>query len=150
MLKSKKHQQRTLFVIALVLGFSLTVGFALKALNENINVFFTPTEINIGPPDSGQVIRLGGMVLTGSVTRTDDLMNVFTLTDFEHETVVRFKGILPDLFREGQGIIARGVLNADNVFVADEVLAKHDENYMPAEIADAMKASGKMDTEFKP
>ena len=110
------------------------------ALNQNINLFYSPEEIIAGEAPVDRVIRAGGMVVDGSVVRSSsDLGVTFEISDLrESQVTVQNRGILPDLFREGQGIIARGRLMGDGIFLADEVLAKHDENYMPPEIADVV------------
>ena len=110
------------------------------ALNQNINLFYSPEEIIAGEAPVDRVIRAGGMVVDGSVVRSSsDLGVTFEISDLrESQVTVQYRGILPDLFREGQGIIARGRLMGDGIFFADEVLAKHDENYMPPEIADVV------------
>ena len=139
-----KRKKRMAFVIAVVAGVSLAVGLSLYALNQNINLFFSPTQIANGEAPVGQRIRAGGMVVDGSVKRDQKTLKVnFGLTDYESKVTVEYTGILPDLFREGQGIVAQGAMNADGVFVATEVLAKHDENYMPPEVKDALDAAGK-------
>ena len=120
----------------MVAGVSVGVGLALKSLDENIMFFFTPTEVMAGEAPPNKLFRMGGMVVNGSVSRPGDGLTVqFDLTDNERQVTVRYAGILPDLFREGQGIIANGKLNDRGEFVAQEVLAKHDENYMPPELA---------------
>ena len=120
----------------MVAGVSVGVGLALKSLDENIMFFFTPTEVMAGEAPPNKLFRMGGMVVDGSVSRPGDGLTVqFDLTDNEQQVTVRYAGILPDLFREGQGIIANGKLNDRGEFVAQEVLAKHDENYMPPELA---------------
>jgi cytochrome c-type biogenesis protein CcmE len=120
----------------MVCGVALGVGLALKSLDQNIMFFFTPTEVMAGKAPQNKLFRIGGMVVEGSVARPGDGLTVqFDLTDNEQSVTVRFAGILPDLFREGQGIIANGKLNTSGEFVAEEVLAKHDENYMPPELA---------------
>ncbi len=122
------------------MGLSLCLGLILYALSQNINLFYTPTEIASDMAPMDKTIRVGGMVVDGSFTRGDKLNVEFTLTDFENTLVVQYNGILPDLFREGQGIVAQGVLNANGHFEAKQVLAKHDENYMPPEIAKLKQA----------
>ena len=123
-------------VALLVLGVSLTGYFGLRAFNDNLLYFFTPTDVAENKAPLGKSFRLGGLVVTGSVIRED--MNVtFSLTDNNKTIKVSYEGILPDLFREGQGIVATGSLNQD-LFIANTVLAKHDENYMPPEVADAL------------
>jgi cytochrome c-type biogenesis protein CcmE len=124
-------------VVMLVLGISLAGYFALKAFNDNLLYFFSPTDVVEGRAPIGKSFRLGGLVENDSVVRDD--MNVsFTLTDNANSMQVSYVGILPDLFREGQGIVATGSLS-QGLFVASEVLAKHDENYMPPEVADALE-----------
>jgi len=128
----------------MVTGIAIGVGFALKSLDENIMFFFTPSEVAKGKAPRDRLFRIGGMVVNGSVSRPGNGLTVqFDLTDNVNNVTVRYTGILPDLFREGQGIIANGKLDKDGAFVAQEVLAKHDENYMPPEVAAAMqKAQG--------
>jgi cytochrome c-type biogenesis protein CcmE len=123
--------------LLMVAGVATGVGFALKSLDQNIMFFFTPTEVVSGKAPTDKLFRMGGMVVAGSVDRPGDGLTVrFDLTDNEQVVTVRFAGILPDLFREGQGIIANGKLSGSGDFIAEEVLAKHDENYMPPELAD--------------
>jgi len=139
-----KRKQRLILVIFLVVGFSVVIGLAMYTLSKNINLFYSPTQIAAGEAPLGARIRAGGMVVEGSVQRdTESLAIYFELTDYEANAKVEYTGILPDLFREGQGIVALGRLNKDGVLVADEVLAKHDENYMPPEVADALNKSAK-------
>jgi len=114
-------------------------------LSGNINLFFPPVEIAEGKAPVGQSIRVGGMVVEGSIVRsTDSLKIAFELTDYQATVPVVYEGILPDLFDEGQGAVAAGKLNEDGVLMATEVLAKHDENYMPPEVAEALEASAAM------
>ncbi len=129
--------KKRLFLISLmVVGVAVGVGFALKSLDENIMFFFTPTEVMSGKAPQNKLFRMGGMVVEGSVSRPGDGLTVqFDLTDNEKQVTVRYAGILPDLFREGQGIIANGKLDDKGDFIAQEVLAKHDEEYMPPELA---------------
>ena len=141
-----QRRNRLLLLTFVVMGAGTAVGLALMALNENINLFYAPDQIVQGEAPVGQVIRAGGMVKTGSIERsTTDLKVNFVASDLMgSEFTIQYEGVLPDLFREGQGVIARGQLNADGLFVAEEVLAKHDENYMPPEIVDALaKAADK-------
>ena len=133
-----KRQNRMILVALLVLGISLAGYFGVKAFNDNLLYFFTPTDVLDGKAPQGKNFRIGGLVQTGSVVR-NDLLVFFTLTDNEKSIEVQFEGILPDLFREGQGIVATGSISAENVFRATEVLAKHDETYMPPEVAEALK-----------
>lgn len=134
-----KRRKRLLLIVALIVGVSITVGLVLKAFNQNLMYFYTATEVKKGLVPQGQMIRLGGVVVEGSVSRpNNDVMIEFKLTDNKSEVKVQYSGILPDLFKEGQGILAHGQLNQQQVFIADEVLAKHDENYMPPEVADSL------------
>jgi cytochrome c-type biogenesis protein CcmE len=134
------RKKRLALIGLMVAGIAVGVGFALKSLDENIMFFFTPTEVAEGKAPQGRLFRMGGMVVNGSVSRPGDGLTVqFGLTDNNENITVRYTGILPDLFREGQGIIANGKLGEDGAFVAQEVLAKHDENYMPPEVAEAMQ-----------
>lgn len=135
--------QRLVLIGMMVIGVAAAATFALNAFNENIMFFFSPTEVEAGKAPANATFRLGGMVVEGSVKRPgDDLLVAFVLTDFEKTVSVEYTGILPDLFREGQGIVSRGRLRTDGVFVAEEVLAKHDENYMPPEVAESLKPKG--------
>ena len=139
------RRQRFILVGLLVLGVSVALGLALLALKENINLFFSPTQVKAGEAPQQASFRLGGMVVEGSVQRPDtDLSVEFVLTDTVEQVTVTYKGFLPDLFREGQGIVAQGMLNSNGIFEAKQVLAKHDENYMPPEVADALKKAKEM------
>ncbi len=134
------RKQRLILILLMLAGIALAVTFALKAFNENLMYFFSTTDVAEGHAPENTLFRLGGMVVNGSVERPGDGMTVrFKLTDYNSEVTVEYTGILPDLFREGQGIVAKGRLNDKGVFVAEEVLAKHDENYMPPEVADSLK-----------
>ena len=134
------RKQRLIIILAMLAFVGIASGFALKAFNENLMYFFSTSEVVGGKAPQDALIRLGGMVVDDSVNRPgDDLLVRFTLTDFAEQVVVEYTGILPDLFREGQGIIAKGRLNEQGVFIAEEVLAKHDENYMPPEVAESLK-----------
>ncbi len=137
----KKRQSRMIFVAILVLGVALAGYLGIKAFNENLLYFFSPTDVVEGKAPAGKSFRLGGLVATGSVKR-DGIKVDFDITDGANTFGVKYEGILPDLFREGQGIIATGSLN-DKTFVASEVLAKHDENYMPPEVAEALEKAKK-------
>ncbi|MCI0667357.1 MAG: cytochrome c maturation protein CcmE [Methylococcaceae bacterium] len=138
------RKQRLVLIVLMVAGIAVAVGFALNAFNENLMFFFSPTQVVAGEAPRDHAFRLGGMVVDGSVKRPgDDLLVRFDLTDFEEVVSVEYTGILPDLFREGQGIVSKGRLREDGIFVADEVLAKHDENYMPPEVADSLKKPSK-------
>ena len=139
------RRQRFILVGLLVVGVSVALGLALLALRENINLFFSPTQVKAGVAPKQASFRLGGMVVEGSVRRPDaDLSVEFMLTDTVEQVTVTYKGFLPDLFREGQGIVAQGMLNSNGIFEANQVLAKHDENYMPPEVADALKKAKEM------
>jgi cytochrome c-type biogenesis protein CcmE len=136
------RKQRLYLVLFVVLFSSAAVGLVVYGLSGNINLFYPPAEIASGKAPVGQSIRVGGMVVENSVQRSSDSLEIrFELTDYEAVVPVVYVGILPDLFDEGQGAVASGELNADGVFVANEVLAKHDENYMPPEVAHALEKS---------
>ncbi|TCK07100.1 cytochrome c maturation protein CcmE [Marinobacterium mangrovicola] len=140
-----KRKKRLYIVLFIVFGVAVAVGLTLFALNQNINLFYSPTQIAEGEAPTDTRIRAGGMVVDGSVKRAEDSLEVmFEITDYEKTVSVHYSGILPDLFREGQGIVAQGELDGQGVFQAVEVLAKHDENYMPAEVAEALEKAGKM------
>ncbi len=137
------RKKRLLLILLMLAGIGVGVAFALKALNQNIMFFFSPSDIVAGKAPQNKDFRVGGVVVEGSVKRPGDGLTVeFGLTDNAETVTVKYTGILPDLFREGQGIIANGRLDTDGAFVANEVLAKHDENYMPPEVMDSMKKSG--------
>jgi len=136
------RRQRLFIVLFVVGGISLAVGLGLFALQENINLFYSPTQIVEGEAPQDQLIRAGGMVVEGSVERdTDSLKVEFQITDYAETVTVEFEGILPDLFREGQGIVTQGRMQGDRL-MAVEVLAKHDENYMSPEVAEALEKAG--------
>jgi cytochrome c-type biogenesis protein CcmE len=138
-----RRKRRLTIVLAILVSVSGAVGLALFALEQNINLFYSPSQIATGEAPHGARIRAGGMVVEGSVVRdTQSLLVRFDLTDFAESVPVEYTGILPDLFREGQGIVAQGSLDERGVFTAVEVLAKHDENYMPPEVAQALKDAG--------
>ena len=138
------RKKRLFIVLGLLAGVGIAVALALSALQQNINLFYTPTQIATGQAPLDTRIRAGGMVEKGSLQRSADSLDVrFVVTDFQHSVTITYRGILPDLFREGQGIVAMGKLNAQGVVVADEVLAKHDEKYMPPEVNKALKDSGR-------
>lgn len=138
-----QRKKRLFIILGLLAGVGVAVGLALSALQENITLFYTPTQIANGEAPLDTRIRAGGMVEKGSVQRSSDSLDVrFVVTDFNKSVPITYRGILPDLFREGQGIVALGKLNGEGVVVADEVLAKHDEKYMPPEVTKALKESG--------
>lgn len=138
---SKKKKRGALIGAGLgILG--VAAGLVLYALSDTITFFYTPSDVEAKSVEPGTRMRLGGLVADGSVIRGQGKEVGFTVTDTDKEIVVSYVGILPDLFREGQGVIAEGVLQPGGKFKADTVLAKHDENYMPREVADALKAKG--------
>ena len=149
--RMKTHRRNRLLLVSfLVLTTTGAVTLALLALNENINLFYSPAQVVNGEAPGNRDIRVGGMVLKGSVQRSGPGLGVsFVISDLKSaEVSVAYTGILPDLFREGQGIVATGQLNEDGLFIARDVLAKHDENYMPPEVADVIAgahAKGKAD-----
>ncbi len=136
----KARHKRLGLVVAGLAVLAVASGFVINALDNNLSYFFSPTEVKEGKAPGNHVFRLGGLVESGSVQRSEGSLDVhFTVTDGPQKINVVYTGILPDLFAEGQGVIAQGKLNANGVFVADEVLAKHDENYMPPEVAAALE-----------
>jgi len=137
-----KRSRRKVLILAVVFGVAVAAVLGLTAFEENLLYFYSPTQVKAGEAPDTHSFRVGGLVVDGSVNRApDSLKIVFDITDNTEIMSVEYTGILPDLFREGQGIVAMGSLQADGRFVAQEVLAKHDENYMPPEVADALKAS---------
>jgi cytochrome c-type biogenesis protein CcmE len=127
----------------IVVCVSLAVGLALQAFQENLLFFYSPTQVLAGEPPEGRKFRLGGLVEEGSLTReAGELKISFTVSDLENTLPVSYEGVLPDLFREGQGVVAHGVLQPDGSFLAEEVLAKHDENYMAPEVAELLAEKG--------
>ena len=139
--RAQRKQQRLILILVSGAIFALAVSLILFALKDQIVYFRTPTEVFMGIVDQGVKVRIGGLVETGSIVRTDDTV-VFGVTDEVHRFTASYTGILPDLFREGQGVVIEGVLGADGHFTADTILAKHDENYVPKEVADALKEQG--------
>ncbi len=140
-----KRKQRLLLVSLMLCGVGVAVAFGVNAFRQNIMLFHSPSDVVAGMVNPGQSFRVGGMVVDGSVNRSsEDLAVTFELTDHAKTIPVSFTGILPDLFREGQGIVAMGALDDSGQFKASEVLAKHDENYMPPEVAEALERAGKM------
>jgi cytochrome c-type biogenesis protein CcmE len=143
------RRKRLLVVLGILGGVAASVALAVRASRDNIAYYFDPSQVAAGKAPPDKRFRVGGMVVKGSVARRPgDLTVRFVLTDFAHQVPVEYTGVLPDLFREGQGIIAHGTLNSRGEFVADEVLAKHDEKYMPPEVAASLKnkAAGKPTT----
>ena len=137
----KARKKRLIAVILGVVVLGLASWLVVNALGSNLSYFFSPTDVITGKAPQDHLIRLGGLVTPGSLERGRALTVVFAVTDNANTVVVNYKGILPDLFAEGQGVIAQGRMNSDGIFIADEVLAKHDENYMPPEVADALQKS---------
>lgn len=141
-----RRKQRLFATTSIILLVSAAIGIMLYSLSDNVDAFYTPSEIIDGKdktgvkPSIGQRLRIGGMVVPGSVSRDADTLAVsFDLADIGPSVTVQYQGILPDLFREGQGIVATGILQNTTLIVAHEVLAKHDEEYMPPELAEKMK-----------
>ncbi len=138
------RKQRLYMVLFIVLGSSVAIGLTLYALSENINLFYTPSDIAAGKAPNATRIRGGGIVVAGSVERDpNSLMVKFAVTDSAAQVTMVYSGILPDLFAEGEGIVATGKLDEQGIFQASEVLAKHDENYSPPEVVDAIKKAQK-------
>ena len=136
-----QRKQRLIIVLFIVMGAGAAAALATFALRENINLFYPPTDFVAGKAPVGKQIRAGGMVLEGSIKRDTQSLRVdFVVTDFQSNVPVVFTGILPDLFDEGQGVVATGMLDEYGVFQANDVLAKHDENYMPPEVQAAVDA----------
>ena len=149
-----RRRQRLVLVGLMLAGVSVAVGFGVSAFRQNLMLFHSPADVAAGAVEPGRSFRVGGMVVDGSVQRDgESLLVSFELTDNSDTVPVSFDGILPDLFREGQGIVAMGQLDDGGTFVASEVLAKHDENYMPPEVAEALAKSGRLpgtEAEFAP
>ena len=136
----KPRQKRFVFIAVAVVAIGVAVGLVLYALRGNVNLYFTPTQVSNKEVPQGRSFRIGGLVEEGSIKREKDgLTTNFVITDTYKKIQVTYKGILPDLFKEGKGVVAQGKVEADGVMHAEEVLAKHDENYMPPEAADAIK-----------
>ncbi len=141
---SPKQKQRMYVIIAIVVAAFAVIGFAMFASRDNLNLYYSPEQVNNGEAPLDKTIRVGGLVVPGTLKKGEDSLAVeFALVDgTSKEIIVSYDGILPDLFREGQGIIARGKLIQGNEFVAEEILAKHDEEYMPPEVAATLEAQG--------
>jgi cytochrome c-type biogenesis protein CcmE len=136
----KPRHKRLAFIVAGLAGIAIATTLILSAMKSNMTYFFSPSEVIAGKSPAKKTIRLGGLVEEGSLIRKDDGLTVhFRVTDNAETITVVYTGILPDLFREGQGVVAQGKMSGDGVFLADEVLAKHDETYMPPEVAEALK-----------
>ena len=140
-----KRKTLRLYLVLISLGLLGTAtALVLNAFDRELVFFFSPSEIAAEQPVPGRIIRLGGLVETGSVTKLGDGATFsFRITDLKASTSIAYRGVLPDLFREGQGVVVQGTFNESGNFVASEVLAKHDENYLPPEVAKALKASGR-------
>ncbi|HEY5603457.1 MAG TPA: cytochrome c maturation protein CcmE [Gammaproteobacteria bacterium] len=135
----KARHKRFAFIVAGVTGLAVAIGLIANAFNQNLVFFFSPSDVQASQAPVNRDFRLGGLVEEGSLKREDDGLTVhFIVTDNAHTIPVTFTGILPDLFREGQGVVAQGKLTENGVFMAKEVLAKHDESYMPPEVQDAL------------
>ena len=139
------RKQQRLAAIGLVLcGVAMAAGLALYALRDNVTFFMTPTDLvsaSSQPFAAGKAVRLGGLVVYGTVEKSG-LMTRFVVTDMKNDLPVEYQGIVPDLFREGQGVVVTGTYDADNIFRATQLLAKHDENYMPPELAKKLEENG--------
>ena len=130
------RKQRLYALIAILIGSLLATWLVVSALSENMNLFYSPTEIKEANLDQGTLIRAGGMVKAGSIIKSKDSLDVsFTVTEYQNDLLIKYEGILPDLFAENAGVVVRGNLTPEGDFLAIEVLAKHDENYMPPEVA---------------
>jgi len=138
----KTRHKRLAIIVAAVIGLTIAALFGLNAFRSNLVFFFSPTDVVQGKAPAAKTFRLGGLVKAGSVQRGKDLDITFVVTDMQNSIRVHYNGILPDLFREGQGVITQGKLGNDRLFQATEVLAKHDENYMPPEVAASLKKAG--------
>lgn len=137
------RKKRMTVVLLILLGVGIAAAIAMTALQENLLYFVSPSDVAADKMPAGRQFRLGGLVKDGSVVRANESLEIhFVVTDGPEDVAVVFNDILPDLFREGQGIIAIGALDTAGVFQADEVLAKHDEEYMPPEVADALEKTG--------
>lgn len=144
------RRKRMIVVTLILLGVGVAAFLALTAFQKNLLYFFTPAKVAAGEAPKGYPFRVGGIVVQGSVQREPDSVTVrFSVTDGIATLPIVYSGLLPDLFREGQGIIAVGRIDGQGVFEASEVLAKHDENYMPPEVADSLKQGGKLTTTYK-
>jgi cytochrome c-type biogenesis protein CcmE len=139
----KPRHKRAAIAVGVLAAVGVGVGLVLNAFNSNLVFFYTPTQIAAKEAPQGRTFRVGGLVQAGTVVR-DGVTVRFLVTDTAKTVPVRFEGVLPDLFKEGKGVVAQGQLGPDGVFAAREVLAKHDENYMPPEAADALQKAGKM------
>ena len=138
----KPKKRRLVIILAGLSLFGLATGLVLAAFDEGVTYFYSPTDLALREVPQGRMLRIGGLVEEESLVRGEGLTVTFRVTDLAESVPVQYSGILPDLFREGQGVVAMGKLEQDGVFVASEVLAKHDENYMPPEAAEALEKAG--------
>jgi cytochrome c-type biogenesis protein CcmE len=133
------RRKRLLAVVAILAGVGAATALAMLAFQDNLLYFYNPSQVLAGDAPAGRTFRIGGMVTEGSLKRTEGTLKVrFVVTDYRHSVPVTYEGLLPDLFREGQGVVARGKMTGTGEFMAEEVLAKHDENYMPPEVAESL------------
>ena len=140
----KKRHRKLIFIVIGMVGLAAAAALVLNAFSSNLVYFRSPTDVAAGKVNTNNQFRLGGMVREGSVVRVPGSLKVsFVVTDYEHDVAIHYDGVLPDLFREGQGVVTEGRLDPDGTFTAHTVLAKHDENYMPPEVADALEKAGK-------
>ncbi len=141
----KKRHQKLVYMLVSLAGLAIVVGLVLNAFSSNLVYFRSPSDVANGTVNTAKPFRLGGMVKEGSVVREPNTLKVsFVVTDYAHDVTIHYDGVLPDLFREGQGVVTEGQLDDQGVYSAHTVLAKHDENYMPPEVADALEKAGKM------
>ena len=148
--KSRKARRRLTILLAIAPVVALAVGLALYGMRDSISLFYTPAQAQEAQVPAGRKVQLGGLVQAGSVVKHPDGLVEFTVADQKATSKVRYQGDLPDLFREGQGIVATGAFDEGGVFVAKQVLAKHDERYMPREVAKAIKEQGEWRGEGAP
>ena len=134
------RKQRLYIILSIVFGTSLAVYLVVKGLSESVDLFYSPSQLQNEEIAINQKVRVGGMVKSGSINKDKNTLKIsFVITDFEKDLLIEYRGILPDLFSEDAGVVLKGSLNEKGVFVANEVLAKHDENYMPPEVAKTLK-----------
>ena len=143
-----RRRRRLFLTLTVALGAAVAVGLSVNAFRQNILFFFTPTQVAAGEAPAGRPFRIGGLVKTGSFQRGDgELTARFVITDTANDVTVRYDGLFPDLFEEGKGVVARGEMESSGEMRASEVLAKHDENYMPPEVGAALEAARSLQTE---
>lgn len=135
----KAKHQRLVFIVIGICSIGLAVAIILFNFNDNLVFFYSPTDLKQIEISDKKIIRVGGLIKDSSVKKIDSLKTEFIITDNENELRIYYEGLLPNLFREGQGMVARGILNSENILIADNLLAKHDENYMPPEVAKSLK-----------